>query len=97
MKNLQLKVINLPAGEHKTEAFRKLNPQQTVPTVDDDGFLMSESRAIMAYLVDSKSPNDSLYPTDPKARFTIDQRLYFDATVFTPRLINVVVRTFCQN
>lgn len=88
----QIKIINLAAGDHKREDFLKLNPLGTVPTVvDDDGFVMSESRAIASYLVDSKSPGHSLYPSDTKARFLVDQRLYYDATVFTKRLIDAVV------
>ena len=84
----------MAAGEHKTEEFKKLNPQQKVPALDDDGFFMSESRAIMGYLVDAKSPDNSLYPSDPKARFLIDHRLYYDATVFSKRLIDAVVSEF---
>lgn len=90
-KHIQIKIINLTAGDHKTDEFTKLNPQQTVPTVDDDGFVMSESRAIMAYLVDMKSPGSTLYPSDPKARFIVDHRLFYDATSFSPRLIDAIV------
>lgn len=80
------------AGEHKTEEFTKLNPQQTVPTVvDDDGFVMSESRAIITYLCDALSPDSTLYPADVKARFVINQRLYYDATTFTPRIRDAIV------
>jgi glutathione S-transferase len=82
----------LAAGDHKTDEFTKLNPQHSVPVVvDEDGFVMSESRAIQAYLVDAKSPGSSLYPSDPKARFIIDQRLFYDAATFSPRLIDAVV------
>lgn len=52
---------------------------------------MGESRAIIAYLVDSKSPGSSLYPTDLQTRFKIDQRLYYDATTFNPRLVDAIV------
>jgi glutathione S-transferase len=92
----QIKVINLSAGEHKTEEFTKLNPLQKVPTVDDDGFVMSESRAIMAYLVNEKCPDSSLYPADPKKRFVIDQRLFYDATVFSQRCVAAIVISTLQ-
>ncbi|CRL00424.1 CLUMA_CG013690, isoform A [Clunio marinus] len=81
-----IKIVNLAAGDHKTSSFGKLNPQRTVPVVIDDGFVMSESRAIITYLVDTKSPDSSLYPTDPKIRYAVNHKLFYDATVFSTRL-----------
>lgn len=73
----------------------KINPQGTVPALTDDDFLMTESRAIMTYLVDAKDPNNSLYPSeDLKARFIIDHRLYYDASTFSPTLYAAIVRLF---
>lgn len=61
----------------------------------DDDFVMTESRAICGYLVDAKSPNNTLYPLDDvRARFIIDHRLYYDATTFTPALIAAIVSKF---
>ena len=82
----------MAAGDHKTEEFGKLNPQRKVPVVDDDGFVMSESHAIMAYLVDTKSPGGALYPSDPKARFIIDHRLRFEATTLSSKIIDAIVK-----
>jgi len=76
--DLNLKLTNLMAGEHLTPEFIKLNPQHTIPTIDDNGFGLWESRAIMAYLVNAYGKDDSLYPKDPKKRAIVDQRLYFD-------------------
>lgn len=76
----------MATGEHMTPAYLELNPMHTVPTMDDDGFVMIESRAIMTYLADSQSPDNPLYPSDPKLRGAIDERLYFDSSIFSPRI-----------
>lgn len=50
--------------ETKTPEFRALNPNGRVPTIDDDGFVLSESMAINFYL--AKKHKSPLYPADPK-------------------------------
>nr|QBQ34530.1 glutathione S-transferase GST-7 [Diaphorina citri] len=75
---LNLKHTDLMKGEHLTPEFLRLNPQHTVPTMDDNGYTLSESRAIIAYLAEQYGKDDSLYPKDPKARGIVNQRLYFD-------------------
>lgn len=76
--DLNLKLVNLMAGEQLKPEFIKLNPQHTVPTLVDDGFSLWESRAIIAYLVEKYGKTDSLYPKDAKKRAVVNQRLYFD-------------------
>nr|CAD7195925.1 unnamed protein product [Timema douglasi] len=66
----------------------KLNPQHTVPTIDDNGFILSESRAIMGYFVNQYAKDDSLYPKDPKKRAMVDQKLYFDIGTLYQRFLN---------
>jgi glutathione S-transferase len=52
------------APETRTPEYRALNPNGRVPTIDDDGFILSESMAINFYL--AKKHKSPLYPADPK-------------------------------
>lgn len=88
---IELKIVDLSKGEQHQDWFKKINIQESVPCLDDDGFILNESRAISAYLVNSRSYGNSLYPTDPKARAAVDAKLYFDATSLFPRVGDVVV------
>jgi len=49
--------------ETRTPQYLALNPNGRVPTVDDDGFVLSESMAINFYLA---RKHGKLYPTDAK-------------------------------
>lgn len=66
-------------AEHKQPWFRKINPTHTVPAISDDGFTLTESRAILAYLVNQYGKKDDpLYPTEARKRALVDRMLYFD-------------------
>lgn len=58
-----------------------MNPQHTVPTMDDNGFILWESHAICTYLIDRYAPNDQLYPKNAYARARINQRLHFNSSI----------------
>lgn len=94
--DIELKHVDLMAGEQRSEEYTKLNPLQKVPVLVDGGFVLGESRAILAYLVSSRNAESDLYPSDPKIRALIDQRLYYDATVVFEKLSALVVSiSFC--
>ncbi|KYN08359.1 Glutathione S-transferase 1-1 [Cyphomyrmex costatus] len=77
---LELELISLNpwTGETLTPEFEEINPQKTIPFLIDDDLKISESRAIMGYLVDQYGQDDTLYPRNIKARALVNQRLYFD-------------------
>jgi maleylacetoacetate isomerase len=59
--------VDLPGAAHHAPAFRALNPQATIPTLDDDGTVLWQSLAIIEYL-DARFPTPRLIPTEPVAR-----------------------------
>jgi len=42
--------IDILEGESRTAEFLKINPNGRTPALDDDGFILAESNAILAYL-----------------------------------------------
>src|SRR5580692_3812188 len=46
----QRKLINLAKGEHKTDAYLKINPHGKVPALCVDGNVLTENVAILTYL-----------------------------------------------
>ncbi|XP_045767859.1 glutathione S-transferase 1-1-like isoform X2 [Maniola jurtina] len=87
--DLELVLTNIMEGQHKTPEYLKMNPQHTIPTMDDSGFILWESRAIMAYLVNAYGRNDSLYPKNPRQRALVDQRLNFDLGTLYKRYMDL--------
>lgn len=59
-------------GMQFKEPYKSLNPQQLVPLLDDDGFQISQSLAIIEYL-DERFPNTRLLPKSPEGRARVRQ------------------------
>nr|ARN17841.1 glutathione-S-transferase 2 [Cephus cinctus] len=91
--DLNLKFLDLMNGEHLKPEFIKMNPQHTIPTIDDNGFYLWESRAILGYLVDQYGKDDSLYPKDPKKRAMVNQRLFFDIGTLYQVIVDAIYPT----
>jgi len=66
-------VVDLMTGEHYGDAFTKVNPNRLVPVLDDDGFKLTESSAILKYLADKI--NSSAYPKDLKQRARVNEMM----------------------
>ncbi|XP_075542454.1 glutathione S-transferase 1-1-like [Dermacentor variabilis] len=81
---LTLHDLNLMAKEQLNPEFVKLNPQHTVPTLNDNGFVLWESRAIGMYLVEKYAPECSLYPKDVQKRATVNRMLFFESGTMLP-------------
>lgn len=80
---LDLELVDLAKGEHKKPSFLRLNPSGRVPVLDDDGFFLTESHAIMMYLAD-RTPGQTLYPAALRARAEVNRWLFWSAQHFQP-------------
>jgi len=80
---LDLAIVDLLNGQHRTEAYLQINPNGKVPLLDDDGFHLWESHAIIQYLAD-KYGGHALYPEGVQARADVNRWLFWSAYHFTP-------------
>lgn len=77
--------------------FSQINPQHTIPSLEDEGKTFWDSHAINAYLVTKYGKDDSLYPKDPYKKAVVDQRLHFDSGAFFIVGRRIVVSTKYDN
>ena len=76
-------------GVNKTEEYISKNPNGLVPTINDDGFILWESHAIMRYLAKKYDKSHLLYSEDEQASAKIDQWLDWYNTVGWPPMRNL--------
>lgn len=83
----EYKRVNLREGEQRKPEFLKLNPAGKVPVIDDDGFILFESNAIIRYL--ARKQKSTLYPSDVQARAVVEQWLDFGSLHVGAALVKV--------
>jgi len=82
---VELTQVDLTKSEQKQPQFLRKNPAGRVPVLEDGEFCLSESHAIMLYLVE-KTPGQTLYPADVRARAEVNRWLFWCAHHFTPAI-----------
>jgi glutathione S-transferase len=70
----ELVVVDLVARKHREQPFLSLNPYSRVPTLEEDGFALYESTAILSYL-EAMRPSPALVPSDARQRALVDMHM----------------------
>jgi len=63
----EIQSIDLGRGDQLTPEYLALNPNRKMPTLEDDGFVLWESNAILFYMA-AKHPDSGLWPSDLKGQ-----------------------------
>lgn len=63
----EVQLIDLGPGDQLTSEYLALNPNRKMPTLEDDGFVLWESNAILFYMA-AKHPSSGLWPSDLKCQ-----------------------------
>jgi len=87
--------VDFTKGEHFSPEFLRKNPQGEVPVLEDDGFFLSESGAILQYLADKYKKDETFYPAEPKKRAVVNHRLAFNGTTMYKAIIDYMVLPTC--
>ena len=63
----ELTLIDLSKGAQRTPEYAAINPNSKAPAVEDGGYLLWESNAIVEYFASLK-PDSGILPQDARAR-----------------------------
>ncbi len=72
-------------GVVNTPEYLRMNPNGLVPVMEDDGFVLWESNAIVRYLC-ARHGMGGLCPADPQWRADADRWMDWQMSVFTPAM-----------
>jgi len=74
-------------GLTDTPDYLRMNPNRTVPTIDEDGFVLWESNAIVRYLA-ARHGAGQLWPDDLRQRADVDRWMDWQTTEFSAVMRN---------
>ncbi len=66
-QSCEVQLVDFRRGEQRTPEYAALNPNRNMPTLEDNGFVLWESNAILFYLA-AQRPESGLWPTDLQAQ-----------------------------
>lgn len=81
-------LVDLGKGEHKQPAHLARQPFGQIPTIDDDGFTLYESRAIVRYL--NERFNGKLAPSEVQGRALMEKWISVETSDFTPHAMKFI-------
>jgi len=67
--------LDMANGAHKTADYLKLNPFGQVPVIDDNGTTVSDSNAILIYLINKYGNDHEWLPQEPVAAAAVQRWL----------------------
>jgi glutathione S-transferase len=79
----ELKLVDFTKNGQNAPEFLALNPNGRAPAIDDSGYVLWESNAILEYLASLK-PESGLLPSQTRARLAVTKWLYWESAHWDP-------------
>lgn len=83
-----LELVDFAKAEHKKEPHLARQPFGRIPAIDDDGFQLFESRAIIRYV--NEKAKGALVPADAQARARVEQWISVETSEFSPHAMKFI-------
>ncbi|HZR79560.1 MAG TPA: glutathione S-transferase family protein [Candidatus Binatia bacterium] len=87
--------VDLVGGDQRKPAFRALNPNGKMPVLEDDGFVLWESNAIMQYLA-AKAGDRALWPSEPRRQADVSRWQCWELAHWGPAAGTLVFERFVK-
>ncbi|KAJ7200479.1 glutathione S-transferase, partial [Mycena rebaudengoi] len=88
-------LVDMANRQHKTPEFIAMHPFGQVPVIDDDAFILGETRAICRYIAEKyANQGKPLLPTDPKGKALFEQAASFEFANFLPEVMKTLMLYF---
>jgi glutathione S-transferase len=84
----EVRALDQPGGELKTESYRRISPFQQVPVIDDDGFVVAESAAVLLYIAEKAG---QLIPDDFQGRTRVTQWCFAAMNTLEPTTFQIAM------
>jgi glutathione S-transferase len=82
--------LDLGRGDHLTPQYSALNPNKKMPLLEDEGFVLWESNAILFYMA-SKRPGCGLWPSDLKSQADVLRWLFWESAHWDAESVGMVM------
>src|SRR5260370_17423078 len=86
----EIRVLDFSKGDHTAPEFAALNPNKVMPVLEDDGFVLWESNAILQYLA-AKKPERGLWPSDPKRQSDVLRWMSWEGAHWAPSACGILI------
>lgn len=90
----ELAGMDHPAHDLNTDAFRRMNPFQQIPVIDDDGVVLSESGAILIYLA---KKSGKLIPKDFAGESQVVRWCFAATNSLETPLMNILIMDWIKD
>ena len=87
----EIHVLDFSKGDHTTPEYAALNPNKLMPVLEDEGFVLWESNAILQYLA-AKRPERGLWPSEHRRQADVLRWMSWEGAHWAPNGCSILIR-----